>query len=243
MMPVLDTPITTDDHSLERVLAQQMPIVLLLYNRKLSQPLDDALRNAAHEHRGDLLVVRVDTSQNPDTRERYSHLATPALVTITPGTSIKSEAGRVEAADLEAHIDHLLFDKPLPRAARTETYSTNGEGKQTADASDQPIAVSDATFNREVLESDLPVLVDFWAVWCAPCRSIAPFIEQIAMQYTGRLKVVKLDTEHNPMTAQRYGIQAIPTFIMFKNGREFYRLSGANPAAIQQVVEAALAQG
>lgn len=240
-MPVLDTPITTDDHSLERVLAQQLPIALLLYNGKLSQSLDDALRSAAREHRGELLVVRVDTNQNPDTRERYKYLAAPALLTITPGTSIKSEAGRVEAADVAAHIDHLLYDKPLPKAARTESHTAHEESRRTA-YSDQPVAVSDPTFNHEVLESDLPVLVDFWAAWCAPCLSIAPFIDQIAKQYAGRVKVVKLDTEHNPITAQRFGIHAIPTFIMFKNGREFHRLSGANPAAIQQVVEAAIAQ-
>jgi len=242
MMPVLDTPITTDDHSLERVLAQQLPIALLLYNGKLSQSLDDALRSAAREHRGELLVVRVDTNQNPDTRERYKHLAIPALLTITPGTSIKSEAGRIKAEDLAAHIDHLLFDKPLPKAARTETHAANHEESRRTAYSEQPVAVSDATFNGEVLESDLPVLVDFWAAWCMPCRSVAPFIDQIAKQYAGRVKVVKLDTEHNPMTSQRFGIQAIPTFIMFKNGREFHRLSGANPAAIQQVVEAVIAQ-
>ncbi len=240
-MPVFDTPITTDDHSLERVLAQQLPIVLLLYNGKLSQDLDDALRDAAREHRGELLVVRVDTNQNPDTRERYSYLSIPALVTITPGASIKSEAGRIRAADVAGHIDHLLYDKPLPKAPRTESHAAHHEDTYRAAYSDQPIAISDATFNREVLESDLPVLVDFWAAWCAPCRSIAPYIDQIAKQYAGRIKVVKLDTEHNPMTSQRFAIQAIPTFIMFKNGREFHRLSGANPGAIQQVVEAALA--
>jgi len=89
--------------------------------------------------------------------------------------------------------------------------------------------VSASTFKQEVLESDLPVLVDFWAPWCAPCRMLAPILDEIAREYQGRLKVVKLNTDENPVTANAYGIQGIPTLILFVRGSARERLVGLMP--------------
>jgi thioredoxin 1 len=86
-----------------------------------------------------------------------------------------------------------------------------------------------STFKQEVLESDIPVLVDFWAPWCAPCRMLAPILEEIAREYQGRLKVVKLNTDENPITANAYGIQGIPTLILFTRGFARERLVGLMP--------------
>jgi thioredoxin 1 len=84
--------------------------------------------------------------------------------------------------------------------------------------------VSDDTFEKEVLQSSQPVLVDFYADWCGPCRAIAPIVEEIARELSDRLKVVKLD--QNPQTAMQYGVQSIPTLLIFKNGKEVERLIG-----------------
>jgi thioredoxin 1 len=86
--------------------------------------------------------------------------------------------------------------------------------------------VSDDTFEKEVLQSSQPVLVDFYADWCGPCRAIAPIVEEIARDLSDRLKVVKLDVDQNPQTAMQYGVQSIPTLIIFKNGKEVERLIG-----------------
>lgn len=89
--------------------------------------------------------------------------------------------------------------------------------------------VTDANFEDEVLNSDLPVLVDFWAEWCGPCRMLTPVIEKLASEYDGKLKVVKLDTDSNNATAVKYGITGIPCVIVFKGGQEVNRLVGFRP--------------
>jgi len=92
-----------------------------------------------------------------------------------------------------------------------------------------PVAVSDNSFQSEVVESQEPVLVDFWAEWCGPCRMIAPVLEKIADDYAGSLKIVKLDVDNNQRSAMKFGVQSIPTMILFKDGKEVERLIGYMP--------------
>ena len=89
--------------------------------------------------------------------------------------------------------------------------------------------VSDATFEADVLKSAEPVVVDFWAEWCAPCRMIAPALEEIAGALNGKVKIVKLNVDENPATAQKYGIMSIPTLMIYKNGELASRQTGAAP--------------
>ncbi len=93
----------------------------------------------------------------------------------------------------------------------------------------KPITVTDSTFQKEVLESSIPVLVDFWAPWCAPCRIIAPVVEEIAREYSGLLKVAKLNTDENPETAMTFHIMGIPTLGIFVNGQMVDQIVGAYP--------------
>ena len=94
------------------------------------------------------------------------------------------------------------------------------------------VAVTEQNFEREVLQSPVPVLVDFWAAWCGPCRTIAPAVEEIATEYNGQLKVVKVDVDENQEVSIRYGVQSIPTLMIFKSGNVVERLIGAYPKNI-----------
>lgn len=100
----------------------------------------------------------------------------------------------------------------------------------------QVAEVTDQTFEQEVLQADQPVLIDFWAPWCGPCKMIAPIVDELAEEYGGRLKVVKMNVDHNPQTPSRYGVRGIPNLILFKNGQVVDQIVGAVPK--QQLVKA-----
>ncbi len=93
----------------------------------------------------------------------------------------------------------------------------------------KPIVITDDTFEDVVLKADLPTVVDFWAVWCGPCKMIAPVLEEIADEYDGRLQVTKLDVDHNSQSAMQFGVMSIPTLILFKNGEAVERIVGYMP--------------
>lgn len=104
-----------------------------------------------------------------------------------------------------------------------------------------PLEFTDANFEQEVLKSDVPVLVDFWAVWCGPCKMIAPFVEELAGEYEGKAKVGKVDVDNNPNISMTYGIRSIPTLLIFRDGKIVDQIIGAIPKqAMAQKLDAQL---
>lgn len=100
------------------------------------------------------------------------------------------------------------------------------------------LQVTDSTFEQEILKADMPALVDFWAAWCGPCRAIAPVIEELAKDYAGKVKIAKLNVDENAKTPVKYGIRAIPTLILFKNGAVVDQITGAvSKAQIENAIK------
>jgi thioredoxin 1 len=217
-MPIFDTPITTNDASYERVLAQNKPLLMYLYSRP-DEAMDQALNRIASAHAGDLLVVRINAAENPRAYERAGKPTLPAVVSMQNG-EVKSTTASATAGDAEAHANYVLGKGAKP----SETAH-----KASAGASGTPIHVSEATFAQEVLQSELPVLVDFWAPWCGPCHMVAPSLEKLAQQYAGRIKIAKVNVDENQSLSMRYQVSGIPQLLMFKNGREAGKLVGAHP--------------
>ena len=103
------------------------------------------------------------------------------------------------------------------------------------------MTITDSSFEQDVLKSDVPVLVDFWAPWCGPCKIVAPVVEEIAGEYDGKIKVGKVNTDENQQIAAKYGIMSIPTLMIFKNGEPAERLVGAQPKqAITEKIDSVL---
>jgi len=229
-MPRFDTPITASDQALARVLNAGLPVALVIWRDMLDESLSAALREIARADAGRLLVVRIDASDNSQAAARAGG-PLPALILFRDGAEV-GRAQSLTAATFRAHVAHLLGRGPRP-ADRASSPSSARAGA--------PVTVSDATFQREVLESSLPVLVDLWAPWCGPCHMIAPVVEKLARDYEGRLKVTKLNVDENPQTALRYQVQGIPTLLLFKSGRVADRIVGAAPEPLLRgKVDAAL---
>lgn len=223
-MPRFDTPITTSDQALHRVLSAGFPVLLIVWSgTSLNPTLDAAMRDVARTEAGRLLVARINADENPQIAGRAGG-PLPALLAFKEGQEVARATG-AGVADLRAYAAYLLGRGPRPGHNGTRSGGTTTR----ANAPAMPVTVTDATFAREVLESDLPVLVDLWAPWCGPCRMIAPVVEKIARDYAGRLKVAKLNVDENPQTAMRYQVQGIPTLLIFKGGRVADRIVGAAP--------------
>ncbi len=106
----------------------------------------------------------------------------------------------------------------------------------------KPQEITDTEFEQEVLKADLPVVVDFWAEWCGPCKVISPILEGVAEEYDGKIKFVKVDTEENFETSESYGILTLPTLLVFKGGQQIERITGARPRGdLQRYLDKALA--
>lgn len=233
MQHLFDTVLTSSDLSLERVLKAGLPVALVFYARELPSDLRQTLDDLARRYAGRALLVRLAGSDAPQAMSRYNVSQLPAAVTLRDGRMI-SQQGNISGTDVAAHVAHLMGEGPAP-PSRGPARSPGGK----RESSTQPVSVGEADFEREVLQSERPVLVDFWAPWCAPCRMVAPTLDALAREKSSVLKVVKVNVDENPGLASRYRAMSIPTLLVFKGGREVDRWVGAQP---EQVIRSRVAR-
>lgn len=230
-------PIAVDnDKALKNILGQKEPAVVCFYDgNQTDKPLQDAIKGVAKKN-DDVLVIKADVNLTPASYEKYDSPSLPAIVTLTKGffgRKVKSTGETVRPKDIRNHVDYLVNDTPLPDMESDDSAAdeiTQYKVKQ----------VFDNDFRREVLKSKQPVLVDFWAAWCGPCKVIAPYVEEISEKYKGQIKVVKVNTDAAPVTVRRYNIRSMPTFMMFEGGQPVSTFSGASPVGINNLIKEVL---
>ena len=255
-MPI-DAPIHTNENNLPRVINAGLPVVLVFWQRDCA-PCDQlmpALDRLACTYAGRALIVKVNIADEPGLAARYRIEQLPSLVFVKDGREQATARGAVGEQELANWLEYLTGkgaqppvptgpSQPLAIAAAASRNGPNGPVRSSAPAGSAgagpttgtgatgPIVLTDANFEQVINSNGVPVMVDFWAVWCGPCKMVAPVIEDLAREYAGRAVVGKLNVDENPGVASRYGIMSIPTLMIFRDGKVIDRLIGAQPGPV-----------
>lgn len=246
---VFDTPIHTNEQSIDRVIRVALPVLLVFWRQDCPpcQELNPRLDQLARAYAGKALIAKVDVRDNPALAQRYHVTRLPTLVVLRDGRSVAQAVGAASEAALRAWLEATIKGQsvPAPSGPSVPLAGPAPAGppprpQPTTAARPQPAAgqsagvleLTTASFDQVIRDSGKPVLVDFWAPWCGPCRMVAPVVEQLAREFAGRAVVAKLNIDEHPQIAQRYGIMSIPALYIFRDGALVEQLVGAQPAAV-----------
>jgi thioredoxin 1 len=250
----INSVIHTNNQSIDRVLAAGVPLLLVFWQRSVakSSELDPVLDALAREHAGRALIAKIDAEDEKELIKRYDIRLLPSVVAIDKQGKIEATLpGRISDQALREWLAYLIQGgtRPVPSSgpgiptATGQPLHTNGKSAHAASqpasvhpaaasgADASPLTLTDENFDRTI-NSKVPVLVDFWAEWCGPCRMVAPSVEQLAKEFGERAVVGKLNVDHNPATARRYQIMSIPALYIFKEGQVIDRIIGAQPLPV-----------
>ncbi len=224
----ISTVIHTNRYSIDRVLNAGLPVLLIFWDseNRTTADVDAILEAAASRAAGKLLIARIDAKEEAEVARRFGVGRLPALIPVQNGAALEVIAP-VTAKVVTPWVAHLAEGGPRPAASKPQPSVATASTASTG-ASDVPLVLTDATFAGAV-NAPGPVLVDFWAPWCGPCRMVAPSVERLAREYAGRAVVAKLNVDENPATSQRFRVQGIPTLLIFKEGKVVDQIVGAQP--------------
>lgn len=221
---VFDRVIQSGDQSFDRLLSAGLPVAALFWSGPRSdQDLEAELNNRARAEAGKLLVVKVKKEDNPELVKRYAIRAPYVFITFRDGREVArfDNPTRTEAGEL---VEHLFG-----RGTGPSTAVRSPKSEPRASSEGGTLTITDGSFERDVVNSTLPVVVDFWAPWCGPCRMVSPALEKVAVDFAERLRVAKMNVDENPKTAERYQVSSIPTLLFMKRGQAVDRIVGALP--------------
>jgi thioredoxin 1 len=250
----IDAPVHSNEANFNRVLNAGLPVLVVLWRRNCAtcEQLNPALDHLAKTYAGKALVVKVNTDDEAGLARRLNAQQLPDLVFFKDGQEVGRGAGVASERDLAAWLDYLVGGgaRPAAPSGPSVAFGSAPGSAPSSSAYSQPqpaqqgtrgastgvkselIVLTDGTFDQLIRTSDVPVLVDFWAVWCGPCKMIAPHVAALAQEFAGRAAVGKLNVDENPRTAGQYGIMSIPTLLIFSGGKVVDQIVGVQPAQV-----------
>lgn len=218
-MTVAEPVVLTTTEELDAQLQGDRPVLMLLWrDRPPQQTVEMALKEVAEKHGQQVQVLKVDAREDPALAERFDLGQAPVLIGWYEGEE-RLRRAKPWNSDVAFMAQDLLAMAPSPEPA----------AEDGAAVEDRPIHVTEQTFQEKVINSPLPVLVDFWAEWCGPCKMVAPILERLAREFAGKVRIAKVDVDQNPRLAAQFGVQGIPTLMFVKNGRIVGQSAGAAP--------------
>ena len=247
----IDAPIHSNEANFQRVINAGLPALVILWRRDCAacEQLNPTLDRLAKRYAGKALIVKVNADEERSLAQTLGVGDFPGLFLYKDGKQVERGAGAAPESDLAGWLDYLSGAGARPPAPRGPASSSAGRStpppagaaagpapstspRAATGVKAEPIIVTDANFEQMVMRSSLPVLVDFWAVWCGPCKMIAPHVAALAQEFAGRAVVGKLNVDENPRVAGQFGIMSIPTLLIFKGGKVVDQIVGAQPAQV-----------
>ncbi len=243
-------PMSLNQTNLDSVLNGDQPaLILFTTGEGLRGDFKVAFDKAANEAKHGIVYAKADPRQLPELAARFDVGEKPVLIAWYCGETLARRA-KPWGTDLPLAIE--LLQKASADAAPVDAPTEGESTDQTQEEEEQPVTqptvlnapvqVTDATFEDEVLNSDIPVMVDFWAAWCGPCRMVAPILEKLAGEYAGKIKIAKVDVDANPGLSQAFRIQSIPNLMIVKQRTMIFNQPGALPEeALRSLIDQAIA--
>lgn len=213
--------------TVHEILNEKCPVVLMLtHGGSLALDITKALDSAAQ---AGLVVLKINVDEQPEFAQHFEVGKHPVLMVVNQG-EIVSRRPRPWATDVQEIVDQA---KKLLPANGHKAAPESAVDKVSA----KPINVGDKDFSEKVLANKLPVIVDFWAEWCGPCKTVAPILDKLAEEFAGKVVVAKVDVDQNPILSQQFRITSIPTMMFVKGGKILGQSAGAAPeSAIRDVM-------
>jgi thioredoxin 1 len=244
MLDVSQTePINLTDETLPDLLNSTQPFLLLLTTGDgLRGDFKSAFDKAAAGN-SKLVFARIDPLSNPQAAARFGVGEKPVLVGMYCGDEVVRRA-RPWGSDLPVAIELIeqAVSERGPQPPQATQPVVPAEETKQMTANTKPVTVTDATFEQEVLQSDMPVLVDFWAEWCGPCRMVGPILDKLAGEFAGQIKIAKVNVDENPGLSQAFRVQSIPNLMIVKERTMIFNQPGALPeGSLRDLIQQAIA--